>query len=113
MIPKDTITHIHLKKVDNHIEIFMVNSQVKEEERVSFTPDEIKPQEELSPALIHLRSDYNEFLAEAGLIESHLTQNLGDISIIVLTESIYSLTEQCQEVFLRLRKAEIGTKEHV
>lgn len=113
MIPKDTITHIHLKKVDTHIDVFMVNSQVKEEERVSFTPDEVRTEEELSPALIRIRTDYTEFLAEAGLIESHLTQELGDISIIVLTESIYSLTEQCQEVFLRLRKAEIGAKEHV
>ena len=102
------ITHIHLKKEENTIQVYLVDNRNKTEERVSLLPQEMHLSFNLSRAIMFVKNPHVELLKEANLVDQVISAELDGITSVVLDGIIHKHFDMVEDIFFELDGKEAG-----
>jgi hypothetical protein len=108
---EQTITHIHLKKEEDSIQVYYVNEANKTEVRVTLLPSEMHLPRTLSKAIIFVQTEHVETLLDSTLVDQTISSELDGITSLLLNKQVFKFFETSDEIFFKLRNSKvIGTE---
>lgn len=105
----NSITHIHLKKEEESIQVYLVDNTQKVEERITLLPSELKLPLQLSRAIVFVKNEHLAILQNASLLDQVISTEVNGITSVLINKSIHQYFEGNEDLFLELNGKE--TKE--
>ena len=96
------ITHIHLKKEEDSIQIYFVSEHEQTEERISILPSEMYMPIRMSRAIIFVQTQHVDILVESKLADQVISSELDGITSLLLNKQIHHFFDKGEEAFFKL-----------
>lgn len=106
-----TITHIHLKKEEESIQVYLVDNKAKTEERISVLPSEMHMPIRLSRAIIFVQTPRVGILLESELVDQAISSELDGVTSLLLNKQIHKFFDKGDEAFFKLNGKSIESGE--
>lgn len=105
----ENITHIHLKKSEDEVHVYMVNNNDKTEECVSVSTKDLHMPQQLSRAIIFVESRHVPMLINAKIASTVITHYVEhQVSSLVLTHPLHQYFDTNDEIFFELKTMQAG-----
>jgi len=105
----ENITHIHLKKSEDEIHVYVVDNNKKQEECVSVSTTDLHMPSQLSRAILFVESKHVPMLINAkiaGTVITHYVEH--QVSSLVLTHPLHQYFDTHDEIFFELKTMQAG-----
>lgn len=106
-----TTTHIHLKKEQGSVQVYLVDNNTKTEQRVSLLPSEMHMPIQLSRAIIFVETPHVGILIEAQLVDQSISSELDGITSLLLNKQIHKFFDKGDEAWFMLNGKEASKNE--
>lgn len=104
-------THIHLKKEESSIQVYLVDENAKTEVRVSLLPSEMHMPMQLSRAIIFVETKHVGILVESQLVDQTISSELDGITSLLLNKHIHKYFDKGDEAFFKLTGKKVESNE--
>lgn len=104
-------THIHLKKEQGSVQVYLVNNIEKTEERVSLLPSEMQMPMQLSRAIIFVQTSHVGILVESQLVDQAISSELDGITSLLLNKQIHKFFDKGEEAYFKLNGKKVASGE--